>query len=118
MEIQGTLKQLNPVIERGEFKSRKVWIVTAENPEYPQTIELEVSGKSLDIFDNIAPGAPVTCHVNLRGREWTNPADNVTKVFNTLQCLKVAGVGSGQSSPAAAPQVAPELPVEDNSLPF
>lgn len=98
MEIQGTLKQLQPVIERGEFKSRKVWINTDTETKYPQVIELEVSGKNIDIFDGVSNGAPVICSINLRGREWVNP-DTVKNptgaavVFNTLSCWKVAAGG-------------------------
>lgn len=103
MEIQGTLKQLQPVIERGEFKSRKVWVTTTDNPEYPQTIELEVSGKNLGIFDNVSIGANVTCSINLRGREWTDP-QGVTKVFNTLQCWKVQASGSQAARPVPESQ--------------
>jgi len=120
MEIQCTLKNVLPVVERGDFKSRKIWVTTADNPEYPQTLELEVSGKSLEIFNNIAPGANITCHVNLRGREWVNPdkvknpSGNAT-VFNTIQCWRVEAAGSQQ-----APQTngaAVELP-DTNDLPF
>lgn len=111
MEIQGTLKQLNPVIERGEFKSRKVWLDTDTETKYPQVIELELSGKGIDIFDGISIGAPVTCSINLRGRSWTDP-QGVVKVFNTLQCWKVQAAGS---SPKAEPAV--KLP-ETGDLPF
>ena len=116
MQIEGKFKQLNDVIERGTFKSRKVWITTEDNPQYPQTIEIELQGDKCLLFDNIAVGAPVTCHVNLRGREWTN-ADGETKCFNSLVCWRVDGL---KSEPVAAPvaksTVAPS-PV-DNSLPF
>jgi len=39
---------------RNEFKSRKVWLTLADNPEYPQTVEIEVNGKSLDIFEGVS----------------------------------------------------------------
>ncbi len=119
MEIKGKLKQINPVIERQEFKSRKIWLTTEDNPQYPQTIELELSGKSLYIFDGVSIGAPVVCHVNLRGREWTG-TDGVTKVFNTLQCWRVEADNTQSARPAPASQQGftdvPDLPTGD--LPF
>ena len=122
MEIKGTLKKVLPEITRGEFKSRKVWLILAENPEYPQTIEIEVNGKSIDIFNNIAEGATVNCHVNLRGREWTNPdtvknPTGAATVFNTIQCWKVEAVGSTPQAANPVNQPSGKLPDTDD-LPF
>jgi hypothetical protein len=124
MEIQGTLKAIQPIVERGGFKSRKIWITTAENPEYPQTIEIEVNQAKVELFAGVSIGAPVTCHVNLRGREWTG-ADGVTKVFNTIVCWEVmanskAAVSTqagtvAQTAHVTDGQQAPEL---SQDLPF
>jgi hypothetical protein len=88
MEIKCKFKQQNDVVERGTFKSRKVWVIDDENADYPQTIEVEVAQDKVDLFNTCRPGQPLTVSINLRGREWTNPQDEV-KVFNTLQCWKV-----------------------------
>lgn len=119
MEIKGQLKALQPIVERGEFKSRKVWITTDADTKYPQTVELEVSGNSIDIFDNVAIGATVVCHVNLRGREW-QPAEGPAKVFNTLACwrIEVAGQTAGPAPASQQGFGSPELPEDDGKLPF
>ena len=88
MEIKCKFKQQNEVVERGTFKSRKVWVIDDENADYPQTIEVEVAQDKVNLFNNFRPGQPLTVSINLRGREWTNPQGEV-KVFNTLQCWKV-----------------------------
>jgi hypothetical protein len=88
MELIGKLKKINDVVDRGDFKSRKIWITTEDNPQYPQTIEVELQKDKVDMFNRISIGAPVTLHINLRGREWT-PKDGDTKVFNTLVCWRV-----------------------------
>jgi hypothetical protein len=88
MEIKCKFKQQNDVVERGTFKSRKVWVIDDENADYPQTIEVEVAQDKVNLFNNFRPGQPLTVSINLRGREWTNPQGEV-KVFNTLQCWKV-----------------------------
>lgn len=116
MEIQGTLKALQPVIEREKFTSRKVWLTTAENPEYPQTIEIEVNQAKVDMFDGVAIGAPVTCSVNLRGREWTDP-QGVVKVFNTLVCWKVTAGGFVPQPAASSVTDGQEAP-DTQGLPF
>jgi hypothetical protein len=89
MEIKCKFKQQNDVVERGTFKSRKVWVIDDENADYPQTIEVEVAQDKVNLFNNFRPGQPLTLSINLRGREWTDPKTDVTKVFNTLQCWKV-----------------------------
>jgi len=118
MEIKGTLKQVHPEILRGEFKSRKVWLTLADNPEYPQTIEIEVNGKSIDIFNGVSVGAPVTCHVNLRGREWVNPdqvknPNGTAQVFNTIQCWKVEANGQAAQAQTPLPGNTSVAPVDD-----
>jgi hypothetical protein len=88
MEIKCKFKQQNDVVERGTFKSRKVWVIDDENADYPQTLEVEVAQDKVNLFNNFRPGQPLTVSINLRGREWTNPQGEL-KVFNTLQCWKV-----------------------------
>jgi len=88
MELKCKFKQQNDVVERGTFKSRKVWVIDDENADYPQTLEVEVAQDKVNLFNNFRPGQPLTVSINLRGREWTNPQGEV-KVFNTLQCWKV-----------------------------
>jgi len=114
--IKAVLKKVHPVIERGNFKSQKVWVTTHDNPEYPQTIEIELQQAKCGSMDGISIGAPLTLHLNLRGREWTG-TDGVTKVFNSLVCWKVEANGT---APAAVDPLKQEAkPVEDtSSLPF
>ena len=119
MEIKGNLKQVHPIVTRGEknFESRKVWIDTDTDGKYPQVIEMQASGEKIGMFDGVSVGAPVNCHINLRGRKWTG-ADGVTKVFNTLECWRVEAAGSSQElAPAVSNMAAPVLP-DTGDLPF
>lgn len=116
MELIGKLKKIGDVVERADFKSRKIWITTEDNPQYPQTIEIEVNQAKVDMFAGIAIGAPVTLSLNLRGREWSSKEGEV-RVFNTLVCWKV------QAGHVAKP-VEPldtstdKLPEDGEDLPF
>jgi len=109
MEIKCKFKQQNDVVERGTFKSRKVWVIDDENADYPQTLEVEVAQDKVNLFNNFRPGQPLTVSINLRGREWTNPQGEV-KVFNTLQCWKVTSDVTDQQEEEEAPtmKVAPK----------
>ena len=113
MELNAKFKKQLEIVERGNFKSRKVWVVTEDNPQYPQTIELEVNQDKCDLFNNIAEGAPVKVYVNLRGREWTNP-EGKTSVFNSLVCWKAEAL---PGSDKVAENVT-NAPDEKDDLPF
>lgn len=115
MELKGKFKKQLEVVEKNNFKSRKVWIETAENEKYPQTIEIEVHQDKVDMFNGVSEGAPVTCHCNLRGREWTG-TDGVTKVFNSIVCWRVEAAFAPVAGNAMVAPV-PELD-STNDLPF
>jgi hypothetical protein len=102
MDLKCKFKQQNDVVERGTFKSRKVWVIDDENADYPQTLEVEVAQDKVNLFNNFRPGQPLTVSINLRGREWTNPQGEV-KVFNTLQCWKVTSDVTDQQEEEEAP---------------
>jgi hypothetical protein len=102
MELKCKFKQQNDVVERGTFKSRKVWVIDDENADYPQTIEVEVAQDKVNLFNDCRPGQPLTLSINLRGREWTNPHGEV-KVFNTLQCWKMVSDVVDQQEEEDAP---------------
>lgn len=102
MELKCKFKQQNDVVERGTFKSRKVWVIDDENADYPQTIEVEVAQDKVNLFNDCRPGQPLTLSINLRGREWTNPQGEV-KVFNTLQCWKMVSDVVDQQEEEEAP---------------
>ena len=88
MELIAKLKTVHDIIERKDFKSRKVWVTTDNDGKYPQTVEVEVAQDKTGLFDNIAPGSELKLYINLRGREWTNP-EGKTSVWNTLSVWKV-----------------------------
>jgi hypothetical protein len=117
MTIQGKFKKQLNVVERSNFKSRKVWITTEDNPQYPQTIELEVNQDKVDMFSGVSEGAPVTCHVNLRGREWVNK-EGVTVVFNSIVCWKIEAGSVLPDNHQAASTYVPPTDEQLNDLPF
>ena len=119
MEIKAILKAVQPVVDKGDFKSRKIWL-TVPDEKYPQTIEVECQQAKVDLFDGVAVGAPIIAHCNLRGREWTDP-QGVVKVFNSLVCWRVEAdktAYSAQSGAGPLPAANTELPDQSEPLPF
>lgn len=84
--ISGTIDQIHPIVERGNFKSRKLWLTTTET--YPQTLEVECAGNKIDLFNGLSVGQSITIDINLRGRKW-QPDGGEAKVFVTLSAWRV-----------------------------
>ena len=118
MELKATIKQLHDVVDKGTFKSRKVWVETRDNPQYPQTIEIELQQDKVDMLNNVAIGAEVVLYLNIRGREWTSKEGQV-KVFNTLVCWKCVAANQVRPTPASMEGFNDDLPDDSGEkLPF
>jgi len=124
MELKATVKKVLSTVDRGTFKSRKVWLVVDEDLKYPQTIEVELQQDKCELF-KVTEGSTITAHLNLRGNEWTKKETGITYVFNSLVCWKwdvlVAAQEASFAEIAQAQSVAPSLPVAEydpKDLPF
>ncbi len=121
MEVQGKIKLIGETQTFGAkgFRKREMVVVTPE--QYPQSILIEFIQDKVEILDNFKVGQDVMVHVNLRGREWTNP-DGVVKYFNSVQGWRVQIGQNGEvqnSTTASMPQVTPSSAVDvDDDLPF
>lgn len=102
LELKGRVKQLFPQETKGTFTFKNIWITTDGDTQYPQTIEIQVSGQKLNLLDNLKVGQDATFHVNLRGREYNG------KIYHSFSAWKVEA-----STIVAADVVA--MPGEQNS---
>lgn len=85
--LKGEVKVINDTKQVSEkFKLREFVITTKD--EYPQVIQFQASQDKTALLDNYNVGDQVEVFFNLRGREWTNPQNEV-KVFNTLDAWKI-----------------------------
>lgn len=85
--LKGEVKVINDTKQVSEkFKLREFVITTKD--EYPQVIQFQASQDKTALLDNFKVGDQVEVFFNLRGREWTNPQNEV-KVFNTLDAWKI-----------------------------
>ena len=93
MEIKGIIKKVSKTEKLSDkFSKREFVISTNENPTYPQHILVQCTNDKCVMLDNLSVGSEVTAHINLRGREWTNPKGE-TKFFNTIECWKLEVTG-------------------------
>jgi len=88
MEVIGKVHHLGEsVTVSSSYEKRELVVKTDE--QYPQFISIEFSqGKCNEILDTLSLNQDVKVGINLRGREWVNPAGE-SKYFNTIQGWKV-----------------------------
>lgn len=89
MEIKGQVKAIMPVKETTTFKSIEVIITTDFDGKYPQHLSCQLSQGKTSLIDDIKVGDLVTAEINLKGREWQNPATLETKYFNSIEVWKL-----------------------------
>jgi len=126
MEVQGKIKLIGDTqtIGTNNFRKRELVIVTAE--QYPQSIQIEFIQDKVEELNNFQVGQDVIVHINIRGREWTNPQGEV-KYFNSLQGWRIQVGQNAAAGQTAQANVTPKIPAmsdstdgsyEDDDLPF
>ncbi len=124
MELQGTIKKLTDIQTFASgFQKREMVLMTEE--QYPQPINIEFLQDKADLLNNLAEGEKVKVHINIRGREWTSPQNEV-KYFNSIVGWRVEKVEDGapfeptSTAPAAAQQTSDKSVFDDeeDDLPF
>lgn len=97
MQISGRIKMIGHTLQVNQsFRKRELVLTTEE--QYPQDILIEFHQDSTNLLDSFRLGEPVRVHINLRGREWTNPQGEV-KYFNTIQGWKIERLPMGNNAP-------------------
>jgi hypothetical protein len=82
MELQGTVKKIFDIQTFASgFQKRELILMTQE--QYPQPISIEFLSDKISLLDNISEGENIKIGINIRGREWTSPQNEV-KYFNSI----------------------------------
>lgn len=69
MELTGRIISISDVQTFGSGFQKKSFVIETEE-QYPQKLEIDLTGDRLDIVDTYKPGERVTVGINLRGREY------------------------------------------------
>lgn len=87
--IKGTVRSVGETKQVSDrFSKRAVIVETADNPKYPQVLELEASNDRCSLLDSVGAGDSVSAEIDIRGREWRSPSGDV-KYFTTLSIYKI-----------------------------
>lgn len=113
MEVKGKLHFIGETVKvSSEFTKREIVVKTDE--QYRQFISINFVNDKCDMLNQYKVGMEVTVDINLRGREWVNPAGE-TKYFNDLQGWRISQV-SNNATTETTETVAAE--VVESDLPF
>ena len=82
--LVGTVLRMSDVIHVTETFSKQSIVIQDQNDQYPNFFEIEFHKERTDLLSPIGIGAKVEVSINIRGREWTKPGTEDTKVFTTL----------------------------------
>ena len=124
MEVSGRIKVINPEQQvSATFRKRELVVSTDE--QYPQHILVNFVQDKCDILNSYKVGEQVKVSINIRGREWVSPQNEV-KYFNDIQGWKIDRMASEATSSQAPPmpatpafEPAPDFKEEDHDdLPF
>jgi hypothetical protein len=87
MDVLGKIKAINEE-QQVSASFRKRELVVATNEQYPQFISINFTQDKCDLLNNYNVGDDVKVSINIRGKEWVNPAGE-TKYFNDIQGWRI-----------------------------
>lgn len=114
-EVKGIVKHVGPIIIVSEtFKKRDLILTIDYEGDYAQPLKFEAHQDKVNDANlkEILPGDIITISGNFQGREWLNPKNNITEVFNTLKIWKIAINKTTRAAAAGAPPVYSAPPLE------
>lgn len=84
--VKGTIKQIGQQVTFGKTQKKSLILTTEDR--YPQTLEIEFLNDKINVLQGYDQGEKVEIGINIRGREWTSPKNEV-KYFTSLSGWKI-----------------------------
>lgn len=96
--VTGLVHKVGKVVNVSDsFKKRQLVIVTEDR--YPQYLNTELTQDKVELLDNLNVGDKVELNINVRGREWPDPATGENKYFNTLDVWTLKVISESNKAP-------------------
>ncbi|MBP6357746.1 MAG: DUF3127 domain-containing protein [Sediminibacterium sp.] len=121
IKIEGVITAIHQVEQKSEKFSVQRFAIKEIVEQYPNTFEVQCTGKTIGVLNDYKVGDKVIVNANLNGREYTSKTGQ-TGVFMSLGLWKIEKVEAQQS--AAQPMSKGKIdvnanPIDDNNdLPF
>ena len=110
MKVKGNIVKIGKIQDiSSKFRKRELVIKTSE--QYPQHISIEFVQDKAGLLDAnfCTQGAFVDVSINLKGREWKNPAGD-SKYFNSIQGWRIQEAVEEVAVEAQSPDREDDLP--------
>jgi hypothetical protein len=114
MEVIGKVQLIGDVQTFGANGFQKRELVVTTDDQYPQMIMIEFVQDKCDLLNNYKVGQDVKVAINLRGREWINPAGEA-KYFNSIQGWRIESLSQAAGAGSNLPPVDQFQPAADVS---
>lgn len=112
-ELTGKIKIIQEEQTFASGFSKREMVVTVEDGNYPQDINLEFVKDKAKVLDDLQPGQEVTVTFDIRGREYNG------RYFNNLQGWKVSSeTMDKQSKKKSTSTENLDQPDIDSNIPF
>lgn len=121
MELTGQIKEIFETQQVSEKFKKRDFVLTDASSQYPQHIIMQVTQDKTSLLDKFKIGDTITAHINIRGRNWTNPTNDEVKYFVTIEAWRlVAGTGNRSDNSGNETPVAETFnsSAQDDDLPF
>ena len=117
MQITGKIYRIDAEQQISEKFRKREFILEVEDAGYKQYLLLQCIQDRVDLLDQYTTGEMATCHINLKGRLWTNN-DNVEKCFNSIECWRLEKQDATYSAESIANAAATHADEDEDLLPF
>jgi hypothetical protein len=108
-KLTGKIEHINSPEYFGPLKTFKqtVLLDITDNAQYPNFVEIEITGTNQRLASGLSVGQMVECSFNLRGRKYQKNSGDPIRVYSSFQAWRIEQVGTSNLSPATANDSAP-----------
>ncbi len=100
-EATGKIKLISDTQTFPSGFTKREFVITTGNTQYPQDIKFELIKDKCNFLDNFQVGQDVTVHFDIRGNEYNG------KYYVNLSCWKITAGQAGGAQPAPQQQQQP-----------
>lgn len=93
VKLRGKFLGASPIKEVGSnaTKIRQFWIDVSENPEYPNTPELQLINDKCTLVDNLVAGNEIEVLARLKGKK-TEMKDGTERIFVNIDAWRISKI--------------------------
>ncbi len=91
IEIKGRIVGINATEVKSEKFSKREFKVETEG-QYPEIFKIQVTNDKCALLDKFKVNDEVNVHCNLKGRDWTNPTNQIVSNFISLDAWRIEPV--------------------------